>query len=238
MGSHTVSACQGGGRMPRRVMRQGSGRAVAVAAAVLSAMAWLSQERLFALAGSSRLGQRRSQSTPLQLRSIAPTLPQAPVSDGHAAEGEVSEQVLQARARLAAGSNFFALTTEADLASLLADVAEAGRLLVVDYYAPWCRACQKLLRYMHKIARSEKFSGVTFASVDFERSRDLCKSRSVEKLPTLEIYRGQDLRQRWAGASNKRLLERLEGEMEEMEDVAEVARKQTSLEDAEQMISR
>ena len=37
---------------------------------------------------------------------------------------------------------------EADLAKVLARVTKTGQILVVDYYAPWCRACQKLLRYM------------------------------------------------------------------------------------------
>ena len=37
---------------------------------------------------------------------------------------------------------------EADLAEVLERVTKTGQILVVDYYAPWCRACQKLLRYM------------------------------------------------------------------------------------------
>ncbi|CAK9021265.1 unnamed protein product [Durusdinium trenchii] len=112
------------------------------------------------------------------------------------------------------GQNVYALTTEADLAEMLERVSKAGQLLVVDYYAPWCRACQKLLRYMHKIAREEKFRNVEFASVDFDRSDDLVKSRSVNSLPTMEIYRGQELKQRWSGANTKRFLERLEKEVE------------------------
>eukprot|EP00913_Durusdinium_trenchii_P018039 g16951.t1 len=79
------------------------------------------------------------------------------------------------------GQNVYALTTEADLAEMLERVSKAGQLLVVDYYAPWCR-----------IAREEKFRNVEFASVDFDRSDDLVKSRSVNSLPTMEIYRGQD----------------------------------------------
>jgi len=119
-----------------------------------------------------------------------------------------------ARLRLSRGSNFFAITTEDDLQQLLEQMEQADRrLLVVDYYAPWCRACQKLLKQMHKIAVQEEFGDVAFAAVDFERSRELCKSRNMKKLPTLELYRGNTLQQRWAGASKQRLLDRLEAAM-------------------------
>ena len=117
------------------------------------------------------------------------------------------------------GSNVVALTTEADLAEMLERVTKTGQLLVVDYYAPWCRACQKLLRYMHKIAREPDFRNVEFATVDFDRSEDLVKSRQVDRLPTLEIYRGQDLKQRWSGANTKKFLERLESENEVAQEV-------------------
>lgn len=117
------------------------------------------------------------------------------------------------------GNNVVALTTEADLAEMLDRVTKTGQLLVVDYYAPWCRACQKLLRYMHKIAREPDFRNVEFATVDFDRSEDLVKSRQVDRLPTLEIYRGQDLKQRWSGANTKKFLERLENENEVAQDV-------------------
>eukprot|EP00913_Durusdinium_trenchii_P034301 g32093.t1 len=88
---------------------------------------------------------------------------------------------------------------------------QGDKLLVVDYYAPWCKNCQKMLRYMQKISqeemlghhiqkrhtcmisihrsRSEKFRHVEFVSVDFDASEELVKSRRVKLLPTMEIYR-------------------------------------------------
>jgi len=122
-----------------------------------------------------------------------------------------------ARLRLKRGHNFYALNNEADLDMLLRQSAQAGKVTVVDYYAPWCRACQKLLKGMQKMASDAEFSGVNFASVDFEQARELCRTKRVEKLPTLEIYRGSERTQRWAGANKKRLLERLTSEMEMME---------------------
>ena len=99
--------------------------------------------------------------------------------------------------------NVVALSTKQDLAEVL-ERAAPNRLVVVDYYAPWCRACQKLLRYVQKLARSADFAEVEFATVDFDQADELVTSRAVNQLPTLEIYRGQELKQRWSGANTKR----------------------------------
>ncbi|CAJ1360858.1 unnamed protein product [Effrenium voratum] len=168
--------------------------------------------KLFAI--PAKADHRRPQQS---ARAVAATLSEVPVSNAQLSQED------ETRLRMNTGlpsNNFYAVTTEADLAELLDKVAKTGQLLVVDYYAPWCRACQKLLRYVQKIARDERFSNVEFASVDFERAGDLCRSRSVDKLPTMEIFRGQDLKRRWSGANTKRFLERLEDEMEAVPEEA------------------
>lgn len=126
------------------------------------------------------------------------------------------EDRLRVNAALPA-SNVVALRSPQDLAEVLERVSKTGQLLVVDYYAPWCRACQKLLRYMHKVAKEPTFRAVEFASVDFDRSEELVQSRNVDQLPTMEIYKGQELKQRWSGANTKKFRERLESEIDDVD---------------------
>ena len=145
------------------------------------------------------------------MRTLERDLPVAEPTDEPSQISTDDENRMRLNAGLP-GDNVVALTSEADLAEMLERVTKTGQLLVVDYYAPWCRACQKLLRYMHKIAREPDFRNVEFATVDFDRSEDLVKSRKVDRLPTLEIYHGKDLKQRWSGANTKKFLERLETE--------------------------
>ena len=155
----------------------------------------------------------RSSIPPRHALTVGREIPLADVAD----PAEISvddENRLRVQAGLP-GNNVVALTTPADLAEVLDRVTKTHQVLVVDYYAPWCRACQKLLRYVHKIAREPKFQNVEFATVDFDRSEDLVKSRQVDRLPTMEIYNGQDLKQRWSGANTKKFLERLETEVDE-----------------------
>ena len=157
--------------------------------------------------------ERRSPIPPRHALTVEREIPLADVAD----PAEISvddENRLRVQAGLP-GNNVVALTTPADLAEVLDRVTKTHQVLVVDYYAPWCRACQKLLRYVHKIAREPKFQNVEFATVDFDRSEDLVKSRQVDRLPTMEIYNGQDLKQRWSGANTKKFLERLETEVDE-----------------------
>ena len=157
--------------------------------------------------------ERRSPIPPRHALTVEREIPLADVAD----PAEISvddENRLRVQAGLP-GNNVVALTTPADLAEVLDRVTKTHQVLVVDYYAPWCRACQKLLRYVHKIAREPKFQNVEFATVDFDRSEDLVKSRQVDRLPTMEIYNGKDLKQRWSGANTKKFLERLETEVDE-----------------------
>lgn len=110
---------------------------------------------------------------------------------------------------------FATLVTEDDLDIALSAAAAADRLLVVGYYAHWCRACHKLLSQVHKMTdEDEALRGVLFASVDFEQSRALGKARSLKKLPTLEIYRDRELRQQWTGGSKQKLLTQLDEELQ------------------------
>lgn len=110
--------------------------------------------------------------------------------------------------------NFFTATSEAELADVQRAAAAAGSLLVVDYFAPWCRACVRLLAQMRALAVEDRLRDVLFVSVDFEKSRPLCKAKGLKKLPTLEIYRGEELQERWTGASKPKLLARLDEAIE------------------------
>lgn len=131
--------------------------------------------------------------------------------DDNAAEMTPQDSALL---RLAGASNIFAVTSEKDLADVLTMVKDGDGILVVDYYAPWCRACRRLLRQIEQLARHEAYQGVTFATVDFEQARELCRAKKLKKLPTLEVYRGESLQQRWTGAKKQTLLNHLSEEME------------------------
>jgi len=134
---------------------------------------------------------------------------------------QVSEEDLS-RLRLARHAVMTAVTCEEDLESLLETAATHKQLVVVDYYAPWCRVCRRLLKQLQRISKDAAYSNVLFASADYTQARNLCQNHEVQKLPTIEIYQGDQLSQKWSGGSKQRLLEHLEQEMQEMNDAEQV----------------
>lgn len=130
-------------------------------------------------------------------------------------DGDLSE-VDRARLKLARSANLAVLNSRKDLE----DHRNSTKLLVVDYYAPWCRACRRLLQQIQKVALQDEFRSVEFASVDFEQANALCKHREIDKLPTLEIFAGGELEKRWSSPSKKKLLEQLRSVMAESTSTA------------------
>ena len=79
------------------------------------------------------------------------------------------------------------LTTVLELEEAVVNAQQAGRLLVVKAYAPWCSAC-KVIEPKYKRAASSNLE-VDFCEIDFVHAKALCKHCGVEKLPTGMIFK-------------------------------------------------
>ena len=90
-------------------------------------------------------------------------------------------------ASIAALSRIQPLTTVLELEQAVANAQQAGRLLVVKAYAPWCSAC-KVIEPKYKRAASSNLE-VDFCEIDFVQAKALCKHCGVEKLPTGMIFK-------------------------------------------------
>ena len=87
----------------------------------------------------------------------------------------------------AALSRIQPLTTVLELEQAVANAQQAGRLLVVKAYAPWCSAC-KVIEPKYKRAASSNLE-VDFCEIHFVQAKALCKHCGVEKLPTGMIFK-------------------------------------------------
>jgi len=88
---------------------------------------------------------------------------------------------------IAALSPIQPLTTVLELEDAVRTAQQAGRLLVVKAYAPWCTAC-KVIEPKYKRAASSNLE-VDFCEIDFVQAKALCKHCGVEKLPTGMIFK-------------------------------------------------
>lgn len=71
--------------------------------------------------------------------------------------------------------------------------AELGkpRLLLIDWWAPWCGPCRTFGPIFEKV--SDQFPDVTFAKIDTEAQPELAAAFNIRSIPTLMLFREQVL---------------------------------------------
>lgn len=75
-------------------------------------------------------------------------------------------------------------------ASFDAEVLQAGKPVVVDFFATWCGPCKVLSPRLDKLA-GEFGDRIKFVSVNVDQSPDLSTRFNIEGIPTV-IYFGKD----------------------------------------------
>lgn len=79
-----------------------------------------------------------------------------------------------------------------DVQGLVDALAEAGdKLVIVEFYAPWCNACKALYPKICKIMR-ENADEVVFLKISFEDNKDMCKNLGIKVLPYFQFFRGAE----------------------------------------------
>ena len=81
--------------------------------------------------------------------------------------------------------------TQSELGALAAESAAAGRLLLVKFYAPWCRQCRNVSPRLDKFIRNSPQHD--YAEVNFAAAGPLCRDVGITHLPTMQVYRGGEL---------------------------------------------
>jgi thioredoxin len=68
------------------------------------------------------------------------------------------------------------------------NIISAEGYVLVDFYAPWCAPCQKMLPIVEELAKS--FSGkFKLLTVDFDQNRLLAKEQNIRSVPYLAVYK-------------------------------------------------
>lgn len=72
-------------------------------------------------------------------------------------------------------------------------VAEFNELInkrnyvLVDYNAPWCVPCKKMLPYIERLAEKDK-DRLILVKIDADDNKDLLAERNIQNIPYLELY--------------------------------------------------
>uniref|UniRef100_A0A7S0BTB5 Thioredoxin domain-containing protein n=1 Tax=Rhodosorus marinus TaxID=101924 RepID=A0A7S0BTB5_9RHOD len=59
-------------------------------------------------------------------------------------------------------------------------------VVLVKFYAPWCRACEKTGRLLEGVA--PQYPEVSFNKINFSTNRELCRSLGIKAMPTFHVY--------------------------------------------------
>ncbi|CAH1105266.1 unnamed protein product [Psylliodes chrysocephalus] len=83
----------------------------------------------------------------------------------------------------AKSTNLHALSP-ADFHNILSE----GTLWFIDWYAPWCPPCRKLLPELRKASQNFDPEKIQFGTVDCTSHRELCRRQGINSYPTTILY--------------------------------------------------
>ena len=70
----------------------------------------------------------------------------------------------------------------------LDEYAAEGKMVLVEFSAPWCVYCRRLAPAMEKIAEEYK-DILTVGSVNIDNEQELARQEQIEVVPTLVLYK-------------------------------------------------
>ena len=74
--------------------------------------------------------------------------------------------------------------------ALIADATKENRIVVIKFFASWCRACKAMSPKIDTI--SSEWPEVEFYEIMFDNNKKLCKSLGIKVLPFIEIVAGSN----------------------------------------------
>jgi len=88
--------------------------------------------------------------------------------------------------------NIWQLSNKKQHAAFLAN--NQDKIVILKFYAPWCRACKGLAPKYRQIVNDKKYSNLPleFAELNVQDNRDFVKSVGVLALPSVQIYCGSE----------------------------------------------
>merc|ERR1712054_317326 len=72
--------------------------------------------------------------------------------------------------------------------ALIAEATKRNQLVVIKFFASWCRACKAMAPKFERVA--EDWPDIEFYEILFDDNKKLCKSLGIKILPFMEIIAG------------------------------------------------
>jgi thioredoxin 1 len=88
-------------------------------------------------------------------------------------------------------------------ASFQADVLDAKKPVLVDFWAEWCGPCKMIAPILDEIA-NEKAGAIKVAKVNVDENQGLSSKFGIRAIPTLLLFKNGAVREQIVGMTSKR----------------------------------
>ncbi|CAG7555233.1 unnamed protein product [Fusarium equiseti] len=83
------------------------------------------------------------------------------------------------------------------------DTLEKNKVVIVDFWAPWCGPCRFISPVLEKM--SESATGIFFAKVDVDEAEDISQEYSIRAMPTFIAFKDGEKVDEVVGADPSKL---------------------------------
>lgn len=92
-------------------------------------------------------------------------------------------------------------------ANFQAEVLDSAEPVLVDFWAPWCGPCRMIAPMIEELA-GEYAGSVKIGKINIDDSPNSASSFGVSSIPTLMIFKGGDVVDRFVGVQPKNRLQK------------------------------
>jgi thioredoxin 1 len=92
-----------------------------------------------------------------------------------------------------------------------ADTIKNNKVVMVDFWAPWCGPCRMIAPIIEELAEEYKDKGVVVAKVNTDENQEIAMQFQIRSIPTVLFFKNGELVDGMIGAAPKQMyVEKLE----------------------------